>query len=205
MKRLQTILGLLLLASGHLLVGSCGSGSSGFDPVAAEQRAIERASQEGGCAQADETIICASGARLARTEAPDLPGEEATLTIDPASGSSASCQREDPGGGCSIRVAIVPQGFAGDSVFFAAARSQEPPSAWRLAASPFAASSQDPQLYEALVAVTSGSSEDAGKLQVAVLFYPPGSALPTPGAVESVLGSFGSSVAFVVTDVTLTQ
>ncbi len=205
MKRLRMTLGLLLLASGHLLLGGCGSGSSGFDPVAAEQDAIEQVRREGGCAQADDTIICASGARLPRTAAPESSGDEATLTIDPASGASSSCLREEPDGNCAIGVTIVPRGFASGSVFFAAARSQEPPSAWRLAASPFAPSPQDPELYEALVPVTSGPSGDTGKLQVAVLFYPPGAALPAAGTTESLLGSFRTSAVFVVTDVTVTQ
>jgi hypothetical protein len=79
---------LLLLGCGVLFMGCAGgSGSSGFDPLAAENAAIDRALQSQGCETIDGLMICASGSATptpVSTSTGTPSGPQFTLTPSPS-------------------------------------------------------------------------------------------------------------------------
>lgn len=202
----------LLVAAGGALLAGCagGSGSSGFITAAAENRAIDRALDEGGCVVEGSLTICASEAVAApptrtpsATPPTDVPGATPTLTppvvasptptvttapappvvdvaLDPT--DVAACAAADQEAPCTLRLTVVPTAVSAGAAYRAAVRQRHPDGAWRVM-----------PVTDQQVAIT--VAPEVTTLQAAVLVYEsdPG---PVPEELR-VLSDSGADFAFV--------
>jgi hypothetical protein len=205
----------LVLLGGLLLLGGClgGSGSSGFDIVAAENAAIDDALDGGTCVVERGLTICASGAAgtpgsPAATPIPtstpptDVPVGTATPSVQPSQTPTATsaparpavdialdpadvavCASADAAEPCTVRLLFVPMAAPSDTAYRAAVRTREPEGPWRIM--PVTGNQFE-------VAVAPG----VVTLQTAILLYYGGDPGPVPAEV-GVLSESGADFAFV--------
>ena len=193
-----------------VLVGCAGgSGSSGFDIAAAENRAIATALADATCVVERGLTICASGSGEASgtptaTPPTTAPGATATVTppgqvasptptatagpsqpevdvaLDPA--DVAACASADSANPCSVRLVFVPMAVPAGSAYRAAVRQRDPDGPWRI---------MTVTANEVVIDV----EPDVMTLQSAILVYPSD---PGPVPVEvAVLSDSGADFAFV--------
>ncbi len=201
------ILALTFLVLICLSLTACGgSGSSGFDAstFAVEQETIQAVTQDGGCAEAKGTTICAP----ADSDLPGITGPEGfdgpvALAIDLEAGSIISCVQETEGENCEFKVSTIPLGFQNGTTFLAAVRLQDSTSPWKTGPSSFVPSMSDPAVLEVMIGVSELQEEEPRPLQLAVLVYLPSSKPAQPGSEDQLLRNFQTDVVYVVNEITV--
>jgi hypothetical protein len=126
MRRIRTRLMAASLLAALLAAGCGGSGSSGFDAISSESRAIEHVIDAGDCTDFQDQTFCASGVEAAgRFEGAlvKIQSQEAPLVCE---GSLISEK-------CTAPLAFTTEGFAAPTSLLAAVSESEA-GPWKLAA-----------------------------------------------------------------------
>ncbi len=205
-NRIKRYLYPLILLSFSL--NACGgSGSSGFESrTAAEQNAIAKATEDGGCAMLENSLICAPGAEAIATE--DVAGQSAnppllsnpmSLSIEPVSGALVSCEQDTGNKTCRVKVEMTPFNFLPETRLFVASK-REDHVFWTAPLE--AVASSEPFKLEAFIHFDLFNIQAQKTFQIAVLIYPPHSNLPIE-IEQPLLSHFRAQVIYVVTRLNL--
>jgi len=205
MLGLWTVLFLILAGCGGS--GSSGfdsgSGSSGFDArLANEQAVIADVKGSYECKTVEGTAFCGPNG-------PPVFGENSpfSMGVEPQSGSTISCIISTGSEVCELVVGLSRlEEFQPDTAFLLAVRYKHPFSSnWEISSSSFSViPASNPLQFKTTVPIRGLSASTIGKVDLAVLAYPPTSTPASAAQINALLSDFKADVAFVVTDITVT-
>ena len=181
------------LLSAVLMLGACGSGSSGFDGNASsEVDAILVATTDLVCVDFKQTTYCGSGAMF------PINGDTGAVSFDDdAAPLPCSQQPGDPG--CRTSVGFTPDGFSGATAYLAA-WSDSIQGPWILSNTVDTGVASEPADREVEIDLPdTGAGAPPSPLSVAVLVFIEGAPPDLPAAVDE-LRQFGADVIYVTSE-----